>query len=180
MLKAEKADVVASLNETFSNVGVVVVTHYKGLTVAEMNDLRRKMRDGGAGFRVAKNRLVKIALDGTPFVAAEPLFEGPTAIGFSTDPTAAPKVLSDYAKRSDKLQIVGGGLGGTLLDAEAVKALADMPSIDELRSKLLGTLNAPAAKLLGVLQAPPAKLVGLLSAPGRDFVGVLRAKAAAA
>ncbi|TVQ40215.1 MAG: 50S ribosomal protein L10 [Geminicoccaceae bacterium] len=164
MLRAEKSNVVASLQETFNATGVVVVAHYQGLNVAEMTDLRRKMRAGGAGFRVAKNRLVKLALDGTPFAPATELFTGPTAIGFSLDPTAAPKVLSEYAKKNDKLKIIGGGFGGTLLDPAAVKALAELPSIDELRSRLLGLLNAPAAKLLRQLQAPAQNLVGVLQA----------------
>ncbi len=176
MLRAEKSDVVASLRDTFAASGVIVVTHYKGLDVAEVTGLRRRMREAGAGFKVAKNRLVKIALDGTPFAVASELFAGPTAIGFSADPTVAPKVLTEFAKKNDKLVIVGAGLGGTLLDAEAVKALADMPSIDELRAKLIGVLNAPAAKLLGLFGQPQAKLVRVLAAPNQKFVGVLQAK----
>jgi large subunit ribosomal protein L10 len=164
VLRAEKSNVVASLQETFNSTGVVVVAHYQGLTVAEITDLRRKMRAAGAGFRVAKNRLVRIAAEGTPFAATSTLFVGPTAIGFSPDPTSAPKVLSDYAKKNDKLKIVGGGFGGNLLTAEAVKALAELPSIDELRARLIGLLNAPAAKLLRTLQAPAQNLVGVLQA----------------
>lgn len=164
MLRAEKTDVVASLQETFAATGVVVVAHYQGLNVAEITDLRRKMRASGSGFRVAKNRLVRLALDGTPFAAAADLFTGPTAIGFSDDPTAAPKVLTEYAKRNDKLKIVGGGFGGNLLDPAAVRALAELPSIDELRSKLLGLLNAPATKLVRQLQSPAQNLVGVLRA----------------
>jgi large subunit ribosomal protein L10 len=176
VLRAEKTDLVASLRDTFVGSGVVVVTHYKGLNVAEVSGLRRQMRDAGAGFRVAKNRLVKLAIDGTDFASTAALFSGPTAIGYSADPTVAPKVLTDFARKNDKLKIVGAGLGGTLLDAEAVKALAEMPSIDELRAKLLGVLNAPASKLLGLLEATPTKLVRVLSAPNQNFVGVLRAK----
>lgn len=176
MLRAEKSDVVASLRDTFAESGVVVVTHYKGLNVAEVTGLRRRMREAGGGFRVAKNRLVKRAIDGTEFEPTADLFTGPTAIGFSTDPTVAPKVLTEFAKKNEKLKIVGAGLGGTLLDPEAVKALADMPSIDELRAKLLGVLNAPASKLIGLLEAPSSKLVRVLSAPNEKFVGVLRAK----
>jgi large subunit ribosomal protein L10 len=167
---------VASLKEVFAASGVIVVTHYKGLNVAEVTRLRRQMREAGAGFKVAKNRLVRIALDGSPFAPTGDLFTGPTAIGYSSDPTVAPKVLTEFAKKNDKLQIIGAGLGGTLLDADAVKALAEMPSIDELRAKLLGVLNAPAAKLLGILEAPQSKLVRVLSAPNQKFVGVLRAK----
>ncbi len=180
MLRAEKSDVVGSLRDAFEASGVIVVSHYQGLDVAEITGLRRQMREGGASFRVAKNRLVKIALEGTRFAAAGALFTGPTAIGLSTDPTVAPKILTDYAKKNDKLRIVGAGLGGTLLDADAVRALADMPSIDELRSKLLGVLSAPAAKLVGLLEAPSSKLVRVLAAPNQKFVGVLRAKSQAA
>jgi large subunit ribosomal protein L10 len=176
VLRAEKTDVVASLRETFTDSGVIVVTHYKGLNVAEVSGLRRQMREAGAGFRVAKNRLVKLAIDGTDFEPAVDLFSGPTAIGYSADPTVAPKVLTEFAKKNEKLKIVGAGLGGTLLDPEAVKALADMPSIDELRARLIGVLNAPASKLLGLLEAPSSKLVRVLSAPNEKFVGVLRAK----
>ncbi len=176
MLRAEKTDVVASLRETFVESGVVVVTHYKGLNVAEVTGLRRQMREAGAGFKVAKNRLVKRAIDGTAFEPTAELFVGPTAIGYSVDPTVAPKVLTEYAKKNDKLKIVGAGLGGTLLDADAVKALADMPSIDELRAKLLGVLNAPASKLVGLLEQPAGKLVRVLAAPNQKLVGVLRAK----
>jgi len=179
VLRAEKTDVVASLRETFAESGVVVVTHYQGLNVAEVTGLRRQMREAGAGFRVAKNRLVRRAIDGTDFEPTAALFTGPTAIGYSTDPTVAPKVLTEFARKNEKLKIVGAGLGGTLLDAEAVKALAEMPSIDELRAKLLGVLNAPAAKLVGLLEAPSSKLVRVLSAPNEKFVGVLRAKSQA-
>ena len=164
MLRTEKTDVVASLQATFHAAGVVVVAHYQGLTVAEITDLRRKMRASGAGFRVAKNRLIKIAAAGTPFAAAATLCKGPTAIGFSDDPTSAPKIISEYAKKNDKLKIVGGGLAGTLLSAEAVKALAELPSIDELRARLIGVLNAPAARLLRTLAAPAQNLVGVLHA----------------
>lgn len=177
MLRAEKSAVVASLREAFDASGVVVVTHYKGLNVSEITGLRRQMREAGASFKVAKNRLVRIAIDGTPFAAATDLFTGPTAIGLSADPTVAPKVLTEFAKKNDKLQVIGAGLGGTLLDSEAVKALADMPSIDELRARLLGLLSAPQAKLVGLLEAPQAKLVRLLAAPNRKLVGVLHAQA---
>lgn len=177
MLRAEKPEVVDGLRDTFAQSGVIVVTHYQGLNVAEMTDLRRVMRAAGGGFCVGKNRLVKIALDGTPFESTSDLFSGPTAIGFSQDPTVAPKVLTDWAKKNDKLKIIGGGLGTTLLTPEAVKALAEMPSIDELRAKLLGVLNAPASKLVGLLDQPATKLVRVLAAPNQKFVGVLQAKA---
>lgn len=171
MLRAEKSNVVASLHETFHAAEVIVVAHYQGLTVAEITDLRRRMRDSGAGFRVAKNRLVKLAAEGTPFAVTTELFTGPTAIGFSADPTAAPKVLSEYAKKNDKLKIVGGGFGGTLLTPEAVKTLAELPSIDELRSRLIGLLNAPAARLVRTLSAPAQNLVGVLQAQAKSQPG---------
>ncbi len=177
MLRAEKSAVVASLREAFVSSGVMVVTHYQGLNVAEVSGLRREMRAAGASFKVAKNRLVRLALDETPFAAASDLFTGPTAVGLSADPTVAPKVLTSFAKKNEKLKIVGAGLGGTLLDAEAVKALAEMPSIDELRAKLLGVMLAPAAKLVGLLEAPQTKLVRVLAAPSQQLVGVLQAKA---
>ncbi len=176
LLRAEKKEVVTSLQGVFAACGVIVVTHYKGLDVAEVTGLRRQMRAAGAGFTVAKNRLVKIALDGTAFEPTKALFTGPTAIGYSADPTVAPKVLTEFARKNEKLQVIGAGLGGTLLDADAVKALADMPSIDELRAKLLGVLTAPAAKLLGILEAPQTKLVRVLAAPNQKLVGVLQAK----
>ncbi len=177
MLRAEKSAVVASLREAFESSGVMVVAHYQGLNVAEVTGLRRDMRAAGASFKVAKNRLVRLALDETPFAAASDLFTGPTAVGLSADPTVAPKILTDFAKKNEKLKIVGAGLGGTLLDAAAVKALADMPSIEELRSKLLGVMLQPASKLVGLLEAPHSQLVRLLAAPNQTFVGVLQAKA---
>lgn len=164
MLRAEKAKVIDELNDVFGETGVVVVTHYKGLTVAEITDLRGRIRSAGAAFRVTKNKLAQRALDGTPFAPLAPLFKGPTAIAFSKDPTAAPKIVSEFAKKNDKLQIVGGGLAGTLLDATAVKALAELPSLDELRARLIGLLNAPASRLVGVLQAPGGQVARVLAA----------------
>ena len=130
MLRAEKAQVIDDLNAVFGETGVVVVTHYKGLTVAEITDLRARMRAAGASFRVTKNKLAQRALDGTSFAGMSPLFKGPTAIAFSKDPTAAPKIVTEFGKKNDKLQIVGGGLSGTLLDAASVRALAELPSLD--------------------------------------------------
>lgn len=164
MLRAEKAQVIDDLSAAFGGAGVVVVTHYKGMTVAEITDLRGRMRAAGASFRVTKNTLTQRALDGTPFAPLAPLFKGPTAIAFSKDPTAAPRVVTEFAKKNDKLQIVGGGLSGTLLDPASVKALAELPSLDELRAKLIGLLNAPASRLVGVLQAPAGQLARVLAA----------------
>jgi large subunit ribosomal protein L10 len=164
VLRAEKAGVIDGLNAVFQDTGVVVVTHYQGLTVAEITELRGRMRAAGAAFRVTKNTLALRALDGTPFAAMASLFKGPTAIAFSKDLAAAPKIVSEFAKRNEKLQIVGGGLSGTLLDAASVRALAELPSLDALRARLIGLLNAPASRLVGVLQAPGGQIARVLHA----------------
>lgn len=164
MLRAEKARVIDDLNAVLTSSGVVVVTHYKGLTVAEMGELRRQVRAAGASFKVSKNRLAKLALDGTAFGPIEALLKGPTAIAVSKDPTAAPKVISEYARRNDKLQIIGGGLAGTLLDPAAVKALAELPSLEVLRAQLIGLLQTPASRLVGLLQAPGGQVARVLKA----------------
>jgi large subunit ribosomal protein L10 len=162
--RAQKAEVVESLNGLFNEAGSVVVAHYTGLTVAEMSDLRARMREAGASFKVAKNRLVVRALQGT---AAEPiahLFRGPTGIAFSKDPIAASKVAATFAKENKKLVILGGVVGETELDVEGVKALAELPSLDELRGKIVGLLQAPATKVAGVVQAPASQLARVISA----------------
>ncbi len=164
MERGKKAEVVESLNEVFNGAGSVVVAHYTGLTVAEMSDLRARMRAAGASFKVAKNRLVVRALQGT---AAEPiahLFKGPTGIAYSSDPVAPSRVAAAYAKENDKLVILGGVVGKTELDANGVKALAELPSLDELRGKIAGLLQAPATKIAGVLQAPAGQLARVLAA----------------
>lgn len=164
MLRAEKNEIVDDLRGVFRDAGVVVVTHYMGLKVAELEQLRVQMRDEGATFRVTKNRLAKLAIDGTPFAPIGDLLSGPTAIAYSPDPVAAPKVISAFAKKNDKLVVVGGGYAGTLLDANAVKALAELPSLDELRAKLLSLINTPATRIAGVLQAPAGQLARVLKA----------------
>jgi large subunit ribosomal protein L10 len=164
VLRAEKAQVIDELNDVFDKAGVVVITHYKGLTVAELSDLRTRSRAVGATFRVTKNKLAQRALDGTPFASVSDLFKGPTAIAFSKDPTSAPKVVAEFAKKNEKLKIVGGGLAGTFLDAASIRALADLPSLDELRGKLIGLLNAPASRLVGLLQAPGGQVARVLAA----------------
>jgi large subunit ribosomal protein L10 len=164
VLRAKKTEIVEGLRGVFSDAGVVVVTHYQGLSVAEVTELRRGMRAAGARFRVTKNRLAKIALADTPYATLAELFTGPTAIAFSSDPVAAPKAAVTYAKRNEKLAIIGGALGGTLLTAEQVRALADLPAIDELRARLVGLLNTPAARLISLLQAPGAQLARVLAA----------------
>lgn len=171
MLRAEKARVIEDLSSVFNSAEVVVVTHYKGLSVAEITDLRGQMRAAGAAFRVTKNTLAQRAADGTPFAQLTALFTGPTAIAFSQDPTAAPKIASEFARKNDKLQIVGGGLGGVLLDAAAVKALAELPSLDQLRARIVGLLNAPASRLVGVLQAPGGQVARVLAARAEQQQG---------
>jgi large subunit ribosomal protein L10 len=164
LLRARKTEIVDSLRGVFGGAGVVVVAHYKGLSVADVGELRRGMRDAGAVFRVTKNTLAKIALADTAYATLDPLFTGPTAIAYSADPVAAPKAAVGFAKRNEKLAIVGGALPGHLLTPEQVRALADLPSIDELRAKLVGLLTTPAARLVGVLQAPGAQLARVLTA----------------
>jgi len=144
----------------------VVVTHQSGLTVAESSDLRRKMTEAGASFKVTKNRLTRRALEGTRFSGIAPMFTGPTAIAYSTDPVAAAKVAVEFAKKNDKLVILGAGFGEDVLDVGDVRALAALPSLDELRGKLIGLLQAPATKVASVLQAPAGQLARVLSAYG--------------
>ena len=158
MDRSQKADTVASLNATFNEAGVVVVTRNLGLSVAQSTDLRAKMRDAGASYKVAKNRLAKIALKDTQYQGLEDLLSGPTALATSVDPVAAAKAAVDFAKSNDRIEIVGGSMGGQLLDEAGIKALASMPSLDELRGKLVGLINAPATKVAQVVTAPAAKL----------------------
>jgi large subunit ribosomal protein L10 len=162
--RAQKQQLTASLREDIADTVCVVVTHQTGLSVAEVTQLRQQMRSAGARYRVTKNRLVKRALEGTKFEALAPLFTGPTAIAFSQDPVAAAKAAVAYANRNTKLTIVGGGLSGQVLDEAAVKALATLPSLDELRSKIIGLLNAPATKLAILLQTPAGQLARVVAA----------------
>jgi large subunit ribosomal protein L10 len=162
--KTQKAEVVEDLNGVFTNAGSVVVAHYTGLTVAELSDLRSRMRAAGASFRVAKNRLAMRALKGTPIEGISDLFKGPTGIAVSSDPVAAAKVSAAYAKDNDKLVILGGSVGTTTLDANGVKALATLPSLDELRGKIVGLLVAPATKIAGVVAAPAGQLARVIGA----------------
>jgi large subunit ribosomal protein L10 len=164
LLRARKSEVIDGLRDVFSDAGVVVVAHYKGLSVAEVSELRRGMREAGAAFRVTKNTLAKIALANTPYAILERLFSGPTAIAWSVDPVAAPKAAVGFAKRNDKLMIVGGALAGTLLTSEQVRALAELPSIDQLRAGLAGLLRLPAARLIGTLRGPGAQVARVLAA----------------
>ncbi|MGC6496699.1 MAG: 50S ribosomal protein L10 [Candidatus Puniceispirillaceae bacterium] len=164
MNRQEKAELIETLQTTLNDSTTVVVAHQVGMTVAESSDLRAKMREAGAGFKVTKNRIAKLALNDTPHTALESLFTGPTAIGTSADPVAAAKVLVEYAKGNDKLTIVGGSLDGKSLDKAGVEALAKLPSLDELRGKLVGILQAPAAKLARVTQAPAGKVARVIKA----------------
>jgi large subunit ribosomal protein L10 len=162
--RAGKEKLVASLTETLKDAAVVVVTQQSGLTVAEISDLRRQMRSAGAGFKVSKNRLTRRALDGTPFQQLSPLFKGPTAIAYSRDPVAAAKVAVEYANKNEKLTIVGGSLGERMLDLAGVKALASLPSLPEMRARLLGTIAAPAQRLATILSQPGAQVARVLQA----------------
>lgn len=162
--RAEKREFVTELNEVFKASGSVVVAHYAGVTVAQMNDFRSKMRAAGGTVRVAKNRLAKIALQGTESEGMIDLFKGQTLIAFSADPVTAPKVVVDFAKTNDKLVVLGGAMGATTLNAEGVKSLATLPSLDELRAKLLGLINAPATRVATVVAAPASQLARVFSA----------------
>ena len=164
MDRAEKREFVSELNEVFKASGSVVVASYSGVTVAQMNDLRSKMRASGGTVKVAKNRLAKIALQGTESEKINSLFKGQTLICYANDPMTAPKVASDFAKTNDKLVIIGGAMGITTLDAEGVKALATLPSLDELRARLVGMIQTPATRIAGIVQAPAAQLARLFSA----------------
>jgi large subunit ribosomal protein L10 len=164
--RAQKEAAVARLNQTLGGVNLVVVTHQTGLTVYESMILRRKVREAGAGFKVTKNRLTRRALEGTKFQALQSLMTGPTALAYSEDPVAAAKVCVEFAKQNEKLTIIGGALGEQLLDVNGVQALAKLPSLDELRGKLVGLLQAPATKVAGVLQAPAGQLARVINAYG--------------
>ena len=164
MLRAEKLEIVESLRGVFADAGVVVVTHFQGMNVADLTELRQGMRDAGATFRVTKNRLAKIALAETSFGPMSDLFTGPTAIAYSADPVSAPKAAVDFAKKNEKLVILGGGLDGNLLSAEQVKALASLPSLDELRAKIIGMISTPAQRIASVLQAPGGQVARVISA----------------
>ncbi|GLS23789.1 50S ribosomal protein L10 [Labrys miyagiensis] len=164
MERAEKQEFIGFLQEVFSTTGVVVVAHYSGLTVAQMQNLRKQMKQAGATVKVAKNRLAKIALDGTDVASIAPLLKGPTLIAYSSDPVAAPKVAVDFAKGNDKFVILGGAMGKTSLNQDGVKALATLPSLDELRAKLVGLIQAPGTKIAQVVNAPAAKLARVFGA----------------
>lgn len=164
MDRAEKSQLVEALGSVFKDTGVIVVAHYAGLSVADMTTFRSQMREAGASVRVAKNRLVKLALKGTDAEHISDLFQGPTVLAYSSDPVAAPKVAVDFAKGNEKLVILGGALGTTNLDPGGVKALASMPSLDELRGKIVGMLNTPATRVAQVLSAPAGQVARVVGA----------------
>ncbi|RCL04127.1 MAG: large subunit ribosomal protein L10 [Candidatus Tokpelaia sp. JSC189] len=167
MDKAEKREFVTWLNGAFKESGSVVVAHYSGLTVMQMNDLRSKMRAAGGSVKVAKNRLAKIALQGTEAEAMAALFEGQTLIAYSSNPIAAPKVAVDFAKVNDKLVILGGAMGAVSLNTTAVKSLASMPSLEELYARIVGIISTPATRIAQVITAPASQLARVLNAYSR-------------
>ena len=164
MDRAQKADLVAELKSNFQSTSVVVVTRNLGLTVAQSTVLRNRMREAGASYRVSKNKLARIAAEGTTYSSLHALLVGPTALSTSNDPVAPAKVIVDFAKTNDKLEIVGGAMGDTVLDVAGVKALAELPSLDELRAKIVGLIQAPATKIAQVVQAPGAQIARVLAA----------------
>ncbi|MBN8484724.1 MAG: 50S ribosomal protein L10 [Sphingomonadales bacterium] len=168
MDRSQKAESVASLNAVFNEVGVVVVTRNLGMTVAQSTDLRNKIREAGATYKVAKNRLAKLAIKDTSYEGLGEFLTGPTAIAASVDPVAAAKAVVDFAKTTDKIEIVGGSMGTQVLTPEGVKALASMPSLDELRAKLIGLVQAPATKIAQLSTAPAAKLARVFGAYAKE------------
>lgn len=167
MDRTSKEEVVASLKQTFEESELVVVTHYSGMTVADMTDLRGRMREADASFKVTKNRLTRLALQGTKFEDLSGLMSGPTALAYSTDPVAAAKIAVNYSKDNEKLVILGGVFNGQTLDVEGVKTLAKLPSLDELRGKLVGMIQTPATRIAGVLQAPAGQVARVIGAYGQ-------------
>ena len=164
MDRAAKRELVTSLNAVFKDTGLVVVAHYSGMTVAQMTDYRQRIKAAGGKVKVAKNRLAKLALEDTNAAGITELFKGPTCVAYSKDPITAAKVAVKYAKENDKLVILGGAMGAKFLDASSVKALAELPSLDELRATLIGLLNAPATKIARTIAEPGAQLARVIQA----------------
>ena len=164
MDRTEKREFVASLGLVFAETSMIVVTQNKGLTVAEVSDLRRKMRASGSTYKVAKNRLAVLALDGTRFDGIKPMLKGPTALAWSQDPVAVAKAAVDYAKTNEKFVVIGGALGTQTLNADGIKALADLPSLDALRARLVGMIQTPGTRIAGVLAAPAGQLARVFGA----------------
>nr|WP_210329441.1 50S ribosomal protein L10 [Bartonella choladocola] len=165
--RAEKREFVTWLNGTLKESGSVVVAHYSGLTVSQMNELRSKMSEAGGAVKVAKNRLAKIALKGTDSESISDLFTGQTLIAYSSDPVTAPKIAVEFSKANDKLVILGGAMGATNLNADAVKSLASLPSLDELRAKLVGMISTPATRIAQVVKAPAGQVARVIGAYAR-------------
>lgn len=163
MQRAQKAQSIETLEGVFSSSGAVVVTHYLGLTVRETEDLRGRLRKEGAAFKVVKNRLAQKALNGAS-EDAHALFTGPVAIAYGPDPVSAAKATTAYARENEKLIIIGALMGEQVLDLKSVQALARLPSLDELRGKIIGLIQAPATKLAGVIQAPASQLARVVGA----------------
>ncbi|USP01969.1 50S ribosomal protein L10 [Bartonella taylorii] len=168
MNRAEKREFVTWLNEAFRKSGSVVVAHYSGLTVSQMNDLRSKMGEAGGAVKVAKNRLAKIALQGTESESIVDLFTGQTLIAYSEDPITAPKVAVDFAKSNDKFVILGGSMGATSLSVDAVKSLASLPSLNELRAKLVGMVSTPATRIAQIVNAPAGQVARVIGAYAQE------------
>jgi large subunit ribosomal protein L10 len=166
--RTEKRDFVASLASVFAETSMVVVTQNKGLTVAEVTDLRRRMRAAGVTYKVAKNRLTALALEGTSFDGIAPLLKGPTALAWSTDAVAVAKVAVEFAKINEKLVVLGGALGTQTLDASGIKALSELPSLEALRASLLGMLQTPATRIASILQAPGGQIARVLAAYAKE------------
>jgi large subunit ribosomal protein L10 len=162
--RAQKRQLVSTLNEAWKDAGVMVVAHYKGMTVAQMTDFRKRIKDAGGSVKVAKNKLAKLALDNTDAQGIADLLKGQTCVAYSGDPVSAARVAVKYSKENDKLVILGGAMGRTVMNADAVKALADLPSLDELRATLIGLVQAPATKIARILKEPGAKLARVLQA----------------
>jgi large subunit ribosomal protein L10 len=162
--RAAKQELVTTLHDVFKDTGVIVVAHYAGMTVAQMTDFRKRIKEAGGSVKVAKNRLAMLALKDTDSAPIANLFKGPTCVAYSKDPIAAAKASVAYAKGNEKLVILGGAMGTTVLDANAVKALAELPSLDELRAKLIGLLNAPATKIARTVKEPGAQLARVIQA----------------
>lgn len=164
MDRTEKREFVASLATVFAETSFVLVAQNKGLTVADVSELRRRMRAAGATYKVAKNRLATLALEGTRFQGVSPLLKGPTALAWSTDPVAVAKTAVEFAKTNDKFVVLGGALGTQNLDATGIKALAELPSLETLRAQLVGLIQTPATRIAGILQAPGGQVARVLSA----------------
>lgn len=164
MDRTEKREFVSALASVFAETSMVVVSRNDGMTVAQVTDLRRRMRAAGVTFKVAKNRLASLALDGTRFDGIKPMLKGPTALAWSADPVAAAKVAVEFAKTNEKFVVIGGALGAQTLDASGVKSLAELPSLDELRARLVGMIQTPATRVAGILQAPAGQLARVFGA----------------